>query len=309
MLLLIDGNNLMFAQQHAARKPLMAGDRETTAVFGFLKTLAAIQGRAEYRDAAPIVLWDHSPTWRHEEYPDYKAKRDDNPDLVKVKERVKAQQPELIRGLHAMGIPQFRCPRMEADDLAAFFVEMAERKGQHVALVTSDKDWLQLVSMNIHWYDHTNDRKVFWDHFLEATGYHTPAHFLESKLIIGDAGDNVPGINGLGEGAASKILSQWDSFADFAAAWPEFRETIQKGDPWKRYIKKVDAVLEGDWQTTIAFARRMMKLTADVVPKDKLKRFGTDGRDEKAFNEFLARNGMTSLMRSGSPLNKINARK
>jgi 5'-3' exonuclease len=307
-ILLIDGNNIMFAAQYHSTKLRAADGRETTAIYGFINSLVSIQQR--YRDATPMILWDHSPSWRAQEYSEYKGKRDQNPSTVKAKEAIKSQQPELRAGLKVMGVPQFAVPGMEADDLAAFFVDRLETKGGEGVLVTSDGDWIQLVRSGIHWYAHREGKTVFHETFEEDTGYLNVERFIQSKIICGDTGDNVPGLPGLGEGAAKLILGEFETVSEFLACWPTMAPiTEAKGSPWGRYRKKVSALCEDCDATAriILFADRMMRLKGSRVPTEQVK---TDSRfDEAATRDFFARNGFVSFMGSQSPVSKLNIRK
>lgn len=294
--ILVDGNNIMFAHQHGSAK-LMAGERETTAIFGFLNTLRRLQ--LEYPSGRIIILWDNSPSWRAQAYPEYKANRNSNPALVKAKESVSKQQPILKEGLALAGVAQCSSLGMEADDLAAWFVKQALDRGKSVVLVTGDQDWIQLVQEGVIWYDQSpsRERVVSWNTFQEDTGFRDARCFLEAKCIIGDAGDNVPGVPGLGEKFAELVLAEFSSFPEFIAAWPVFKPAILPKTPWKRYEKKVDSFLEiANCMEIYHFAKKMMELKADVVTDlNFLKNMTT--YDEDKFKNWLGQNAFGSILR------------
>lgn len=295
--ILVDGNNVMFAHQHGSSK-LMAGEQETTAIYGFLVTLRRIQER--FPNGRIIVLWDHSPSWRFDIYPEYKGKRDLNPALVKAKQAVSKQQPILKRGLSLAGVIQCSSPKMEADDLAAWFVDQASKRNKSVVMISGDNDWIQLVRENVIWTnnDNTKDRVVTIDTFYEDTGFRNPKCFLDAKCIIGDVGDNVPGVPGLGEKAAQLILDQFDSFPDFIAAWPNFKLSIEPKTPWARYINKVEKFLDiSNGMEIYAFAKKMMELKPDVV-KDFSFMKERSHYQEDLFKNWLGQNAFGSILRN-----------
>lgn len=239
--LLIDGNNFMFAAQHGSKR-LTAGDTEVTAVFGFLGSLRNVAEK--FPDHQPIILWDSSPSWRMGVYKEYKGNRDKNPQLVKAKEALRHQRPIVKDLLRDMGVRQYAIPNQEADDLAAYLSRVISNKGGSVVLVTRDGDWQQLVKQGVVWYDHQKDRIINHKNFYPETGYMDTSRFVQAKAIHGDGSDNIPGVGGLGEGAAKVIFADFDDFRVMAACWPVFKDTIGKGHPWSRYKKKVQAALD-----------------------------------------------------------------
>lgn len=244
-ILLIDGNNFMYAAQHGARK-LTAGDLETTAIFGFLGSLRNVMQR--WPGAVPIVLWDSSPSWRVDIYPDYKGNRKENPALMAVTAALRPQRPIMKDLLRDLGVRQYAVTKYEADDLAADLSRKLSAKGTEVILVTRDGDWQQLVNDKVVWYDHKNDKVINKANFEASTGYLDPARFVHGKAIHGDASDNIPGVGGLGEGAATLILGEFDSLQSLAGAWPVFSKDL-KGTPWSRYKNKIQAAFDrgGMW--------------------------------------------------------------
>lgn len=245
-ILLIDGNNYMYAAQHSGSK-LTAGDIEVTAVFGFLGSLRNVLNR--FPDSVPMVLWDSSPSWRVDIYPDYKGNRKLNPALVKVTEALRPQRPIIKDILSKLGIRQYTIDKHEADDLAADLSRKYSAAGGQVVLVSKDADWQQLVNERTVWYDHKNDKIINLSNFKDETGYSDPSHFVAGKAIHGDGSDNIPGVGGLGEGAARLILSEYNDLREMATAWPVKQATIGKGDPWSRYKSKINTALEreGMW--------------------------------------------------------------
>ena len=291
--LLIDGNNFLFAAQHNGSK-LTAGEQEVTAIFGFLGSLRNVMER--FPGSIPIVLWDASPSWRFDLYQDYKANRDKNPQLVKTKEALRSQRPIIKDLLNQMGVRQFSIPNQEADDLAAHLSRELSSRGGQVVLVTRDGDWQQLVKDNVVWYDHRNNKVIDTKNFEEETGYLDTQRFVQAKAIHGDNSDNIPGVGGLGEGAAKIILSEFATLRDMAGAWPVFSATIGKGHPWSRYKKKIQAALDDPklWDR-FALNLRLMDLGAVEYRRDQ---YQTTARyNEAAVKQLMGQYGFHSILR------------
>ena len=291
--LLIDGNNFLFAAQHNGSK-LTAGEQEVTAIFGFLGSLRNVMER--WPGSIPVVLWDASPSWRYDLYPDYKGNRDKNPSLVAVKNALQSQRPIIKDILDLMGVRQLAIPRQEADDLAAHLSRVLP--GQ-IVLVTRDGDWQQLVRDRVCWYDHRNDKVINVDNFQEVTGYADTDRFIEAKCIHGDGSDNIPGVGGLGEKAAALILGEFKSMQELAAAWPVFSATIGKGHPWSRYRKKIEAALDDPkmWDR-LALNRRLMDLgDADYTREDYRKISRPGAYNEAELKRMMGKLGFHSILR------------
>jgi len=291
--LLIDGHNFLFAAQHSGAR-LTAGGQQVTAVFRFLGSLRNVMER--FPGSIPIVLWDGSPSWRHEVYPEYKANRDKNATVVKAKEDLREQRPIVKEILTAMGVRQYRVQGEEADDLAGYLSREMGQRGADVVLVTRDGDWLQLVDNTIHWYDHKNNKVVHNGNFKDHTGYETPDKFAEGKFIQGDAGDNVPGVGGLGEGAAALICRDFDSLPHLVLEWDRFKPTIAKGSDWARYKTIIGRALE-DPEILKRYDRNvtLMYLRNRTVSKEKL--VSQSRYNEAELKRLFASVGFHSILR------------
>lgn len=206
-LVLVDGNSLMHRAFHAL--PLLdAGDGVyTNAVFGFLSMLLKV-----IKEEAPhclAVAFDlHGPTFRHEEYPEYKAGR---PPTA----RELAPQFDVLREiLDAMHISRVSMPGFEADDLLGTLSRAGEEAGMQVLLVTGDRDAFQLAGPHTTvLYTRrgiTDTLRVDPDYLMQTYGL-TPDQMIDLKGLMGDASDNIPGIPGVGEKTALKLLTQYGS--------------------------------------------------------------------------------------------------
>lgn len=210
--ILVDLNSVA----HAAHQGtvLKAGDQETQAIFGTIRTLRIL--RARHPTASMIGLWD-GLSWRKAKDPEYKANRQDDEKKRADRARYTAQMPYLRKALHYLGITQVAASNLEADDLAAILSKRYAEQGL-VRLVTGDQDWLQLVGPSVIWEDHRNDaRRVNAKSFQNYTGYPTIMQFVQSKALQGDTSDNLKGVGMIGEERAADLLKVWGRVEAFLA--------------------------------------------------------------------------------------------
>lgn len=287
--ILIDGNNYLFAAQHSGAK-LTAGEQEVTAVFGFLGSLRNVMER--FPGSHPTVLWDGSPSWRQGVYPDYKANRDKNPKLVATKEALRNQRPLIKDILKVMGVRQYTVLGQEADDLAGFLSRVLVERGDDVVLVTRDGDWQQLVRPGVIWYDHKKDKQITHLNFEAETGYTSPAAFLHGKAIQGDAGDNIPGVGGLGEGAAALIMRHFDSLEACYRVWGAYGPST--GPDWRMYRTKITKAF-GDPKILDRYKNNLMLMELRDRPVVPLK--NESRHDEAQLKAAFAALGFHSLLR------------
>lgn len=261
--LLIDGNSIAHAAN--AGTTLTVGQTQVQAVFGVMRTLrklAATYG-AFY---TPTILWDGA-SWRKLSFPEYKANRDkdDTPAAAALKaqkEQLKKQARMIEIAVRLLGISQVRAANMEADDLAGIMVQRFEPRGDKIVLVSADRDWIQLISPNVSWFDPINDRKMTPSALPEKYGVQDVAQFIEMKALMGDAGDNIPGVGGIGEKGARDFLQTYGSFANFTNS-----VILDKTVELKSLPKKYRDLVENE-EKAIAFARniRLMDLKTPLRP-------------------------------------------
>lgn len=213
--ILIDGNAIGNACHRATR--LTVGELETQAVFGMLKTVRDLAQSYPIHDI--LVLWDGKAEHRYNLYPRYKEKRETallDPVNLKVKTAYRQQVPLIEKALETLAIKQMVCKNLEADDLAGYIAPRLAATGQNVLLVTGDSDWLQLVSERVTWVDPRGaGKRVNFANFLDATGYHSPAEYLDGKCLIGDSTDDIPPAGGIGKDTAPVFMAQFRSVAEF----------------------------------------------------------------------------------------------
>jgi DNA polymerase-1 len=200
-LYLIDGSAYVYRAFFALPPLSNSKGLQTNAVYGFTTMLLKII-REHRLDGIAVVFDEKGPTQRHEAFKDYKAQRPPMPDGMQ------AQIPYIHRVVEAFAIPALRQPGYEADDLIGTLARKAERAGYDVVIVTGDKDMFQLLSPHVRIYDPVKDRWFGEAECRERFGVE-PARVVEIMGLMGDATDNIPGVKGIGEKTAMKLIAQF----------------------------------------------------------------------------------------------------
>jgi len=207
--ILVDGNNLLFRSYYATAYSgnfmRNSDGLPTNGLYGFVNMINKIINEEEPEYIA--VAFDIGKTFRHEKYSEYKGKRDETPNDLKI------QFPFAKKILSAMGIKYLEKEGYEADDIIGTLVHEIDLNDDYVGLiVSSDKDLLQLISNDIEvkllkTKDHIRmNREVF----METYGIE-PIRMIDLKGLMGDASDNIPGVKGIGEKTALKLLQEYDT--------------------------------------------------------------------------------------------------
>jgi DNA polymerase-1 len=208
-IVLIDGHSIMNRAFYGIPLLTNSAGAHTNAVYGFLNILFKVleEENAQYL----AVAFDLSaPTFRHKKYEAYKGTRHAMP------EELREQIPMIKEMLQAMGVPLMMLEGYEADDLIGTASKKAEENGLEVRVISGDRDLLQLAS------DHTQIRipktkkngtevENYFAGDVKEKYQVTPQEFIHVKALMGDASDNIPGIPGVGEKTAVKIISQFHS--------------------------------------------------------------------------------------------------
>lgn len=222
---LVDGNNLMFRSYFAT---LYSGSTlrnkkgfPTNAIYGFVNMINKII--SEEKPMYIAVAFDIGKTFRHEKYDYYKGKRDNTPD------ELKEQFPIAKQILTAMNIKYFELQGYEADDIIGTFSKKCEQDDDFKALiVSSDKDLLQLITDQtevklLKTKDYIRmDYKTFYDTYgIE------PIKMIDLKALMGDASDNIPGVKGIGEKTALKLLTTYGSLSSIYEHIDEIKGSVK----------------------------------------------------------------------------------
>ena len=213
-LFLIDAYALVFKYYYAfmGRPMRNRHGMNTSILFGFTKFLRDIQKR-EKPDLLGVALDPKGGSFRCQLFPEYKANRPETP------EDIIASVPYLCRLLRAMRIPVFEIAGYEADDVIGTLAVKGEQAGYEVFMVTPDKDYGQLVGDHRHLYKQKGDgveilRK---EDICEKYGINDPVLVRDILAIWGDASDNIPGVPGIGEKGACKLVGEWGTVENILA--------------------------------------------------------------------------------------------
>jgi len=203
---LVDGYSNIFRAFYAIRNLSSSTGEPTNAVFGFLQML-----RKLIRDERPhylgVALDVSSDTVRRDRYEDYKAHRAPMP------EDLRPQIPWIRRVIEAYRIPMLELHKYEADDVLGTLAEKAVAAGYRVVLVSPDKDLMQLVGDGVELHHTTRDKR--YDAAAVAEDFGVPPERVADVLaLMGDASDNVPGVPGIGEKGAKKLVEEHGSLEE-----------------------------------------------------------------------------------------------
>lgn len=214
-IVIIDGNSLINRAYYAMRQPMITKEGiYTQGIYGFINMLTKIE--KDYEPGYITVAFDlKAPTFRHLEYKEYKAGRKKMPPELAM------QMPLLKEVLKAMNIKILEMEGFEADDIIGTVAREAEEQGLEPLIITGDKDELQLATektkviitrRGITQFE-TYDRQAMIDKY----GF-TPQQFIDFKGLMGDPSDNIPGIPGVGEKTAQKLILEYGSVENLLAS-------------------------------------------------------------------------------------------
>lgn len=228
-IILVDGNNLLFRSYYATAYSgnFMKNSKgfPTNALYGFTNMINKIIN--EECPTYMIVAFDKGKTFRHEKYEQYKDGRIEMPDELKV------QFPLAKELLTNMGIKYYECDNYEADDIIGTFAKYCDEEEDFIGtIVSSDKDLLQLISHDVDIkllkqkdYIRYNEKS-----FKEAYGIE-PINIIDLKALMGDSSDNIPGVKGIGEKTALKLLHDYKTlngvYDNLDKLTPKTREKLE----------------------------------------------------------------------------------
>jgi DNA polymerase-1 len=199
--LLVDGHHLAYRTFHALKGLTTSRGEPVQAVYGFAKSL--LKALKEDGDSVIVVFDAKAPSFRHEAYEGYKAGRAPTPEDF-------PRQLALIKELvDLLGLARLEVPGYEADDVLASLAKKAEKEGYEVRILTADKDLYQLLSDRIHVL-HPEGYLITPAWLWEKYGLR-PDQWADYRALTGDESDNLPGVKGIGEKTARKLLEEWGS--------------------------------------------------------------------------------------------------
>lgn len=209
-MLLIDGNSLAHRAFYALPPLKTSNGVFTNAVFGFVKMLLRLL-KEEKPDYIAVAFDKKGPTFRHEEFSEYKSQR------IKTPPELTSQFPILKEVLDAFNVQIIEKEGFEADDIIGTLAKTAEKEGIYTYIVTGDKDALQLVSDKIMVYltrRGITDVEKYDEAKIEQEYSISPSQVCDLKGLMGDSSDNIPGVPNIGAKTASKLLKKFKSLED-----------------------------------------------------------------------------------------------
>ncbi len=287
----IDGNSLMHRAFYALPISMRRSDGLTTnAIFGFYTMLLRIVEEIE-PDYLAVAFDVHEKTFRHKMYDEYKAGR------VKTPAELVEQFPVLKQSLNEIGIKTLELPGFEADDILGTLSRMGDSSGVKTAVVTGDRDALQLISEDTTVYltrKGTSETEVFDEaHLREVFGIE-PLQVTDLKGLMGDSSDNIPGVKGVGEKTAIKLLSEYgtvECLYEKIGELPEskLKEKLVEGKESAFFSKQLATIVRdapiGAEISDTAFGgfenEKVSKVFGDLQFTSLLKRFGAEKKKEE----------------------------
>jgi DNA polymerase-1 len=206
---LIDGQSYIYRAFYAVRDLATSKGFPTNAIFGFVNMLQRI--REEYAPSHLAVVFDaKGKNFRHDLYEKYKARR------LAMPETLRPQIPCIKEVVRAYHIPTIELEGYEADDIIATLATRWAKDGAEVVIVSGDKDLMQLVSRHITMLDTMKGERIGIEQVRSKFGVE-PARVVEVQALMGDATDDIPGIPGIGEKTAIKLICEWHDLENLLA--------------------------------------------------------------------------------------------
>lgn len=263
-MLLVDGNSLLHRAFHAL--PVMTSEtgEYTNALHGFMMMLLRVVDE-ENPDLLAVAFDRHAPTFRHLRYGEYKAGRAPTPD------ELRAQFISIRELLAEMNVTMLEADGYEADDLLGSMSLLCEQRGIDALIITGDRDAFQLAGEHtaiLYTKQGIKDTERVTPQFVREKYGVEPKQLIDVKGLMGDASDNIPGIAGIGEKTALKLIARYGTLE----AALDAAETEQKGKLRERLINGREAALFSKW---LAMIERRAPLS--VEPEDCAVRRLCDG--------------------------------
>lgn len=241
-LFLVDGHSLCYRAYYAISSLSNSKGEPTNAIYGFLTMLLKLV-REEKPDSMAVCFDRHEPTFRHEKFEDYKAHRKPMPeDLIEQMEPIK----EFCR---ASRFRVYEVPGYEADDVLGTLAVKGEKEGYDVFIVTGDKDAMQLVNDRIKMLNPQKEIRVVGpEQVRERYDGLGPEKVVEIMALMGDASDNIPGVPGIGEKTAVKLIKEFGSVENL--------------------LKNVSKVSSKSQQALLKEHEKLLRLSRELVTLD-----------------------------------------
>jgi len=280
-LFLLDAYALIYRAYYALIKNPRINSKgfNTSAVLGFVNTLEDVL-KKENPTHIGVAFDPSGPTFRHEAYEQYKAQREETPEVIRL------SVPIIKDIIRAYRIPILEVPGYEADDVIGTLATEAGKQGIKTYMMTPDKDYGQLVSENVFMY-----RPKYGDKEFEVMGIEqvkakfdiqSPSQVIDMLGLMGDSSDNIPGCPGVGEKTAQKLISQFGSIENLLDRTSELKGALKN---------KIEANKE-----MIAFSKFLATIKTDVPITLQLEELKREEPDETALRKIFEEMEFRSLI-------------
>ena len=271
-LFLLDAYALIYRAYYALIKNPRINSKgfNTSAVLGFVNTLEDVL-KKENPTHIGIAFDPSGPTFRHEAYEQYKAQREETPEVIRQ------SIPIIKEVIRAYRIPILEMPGFEADDVIGTLATEAGKQGIKTYMMTPDKDYGQLVSENVFMY-----RPKYGDKEFEVMGVEevkakfnieSPLQVIDMLGLMGDSSDNIPGCPGVGEKTAQKLIAQFGSIENLLSHSDELKGALKT---------KVETNKE-----MIAFSKFLATIKTDVPIQLNMEELKRESPDEEALRKIF----------------------
>ena len=271
-LFLLDAYALIYRAYYALIKNPRINSKgfNTSAILGFVNTLEDVL-KKENPTHIGVAFDPSGPTFRHEAYEQYKAQREETPEVIRL------SVPIIKDIIRAYRIPILEVPGYEADDVIGTLATEAGKRGITTYMMTPDKDYGQLVSENVFMY-----RPKYGDKEFEVMGIEqvkakfdieSPLQVIDMLGLMGDSSDNIPGCPGVGEKTAQKLIAQFGSIENLLANTDQLKGALKT---------KVETNKE-----LITFSKFLATIKTDVPIELNLHELKRETPDEEALRKIF----------------------
>jgi len=286
-LYLIDGSSYIYRAYYAIRHLSSPQGHPTNAIYGFIQMLLKLLKDHQPKHLA-VVFDAGRVTFRTEIYPDYKANRAAMPDDLRM------QMEPIRQVVRAFNIASLELPGYEADDIIGALSRRFADQGGEVVVVTGDKDLMQVVSDRITLLDTMKDKRSGIAEVLERFGV-TPELVPDILGLAGDSSDNIPGVPGIGEKTAIKLISEFGSLENLLERAGEVKG--KNGEKLREFREQA------------LLSRRLATIEYNLPMELSLEELAAREPDQEALNTFFKQYGFNTLIKELTAKSTLSAEK
>ena len=274
-LYLVDGSSYIYRAYFAIRHLSSPGGHPTNAIYGFIQMLLKLL--KDYNPHHVAVVFDAGrTTFRTEMYPEYKTNRASMPDDLRI------QIEPIHEVVRAFNIPTLELQGYEADDIIGSLAERFSKQGGKVVVVTGDKDLMQIVTDRVTLLDTMKGKESGIAEVIERFGV-GPDQVIDILGLAGDSSDNIPGVPGIGEKTAQKLILEFGSLDHLLARADEVKG--KNGEKLREFREQA------------LLSRRLATIDCNVPMEFDLESLAVREYDQETLNAFFRKYGFTTLVK------------